>query len=385
MAKDAVVLARAAGYRSAGTVEFVVNERGDHYFLEVNARLQVEHPVTELVWAVDLVEQQLRVALGEKLSLDASPHGHAVEARVYAEDPAPGFLPSAGRLAHVHWPEGVRVDAGYEEGDNVPRHYDPLLAKVIAHSDDRAGALDLLASALAETEVLGVRTNVAFLRRLVSHPDMRAGRIDTGFVEREIGALVPESRAAPDEAYALAATALAAAARERRDPWTASGAWRIGGSSSTTIVLRQGDRERGVRLAGSGPFEYAGHRVAADDEPHRWIVDGRRAAAAVTTGGTVWVGQDGLAWELESGPRERDIERTALAEVAAPMPGVVIAAQAQPDRHVRRGELLFVVEAMKMELRVEAPADGTVTRVLARVGQQVERGQRLAEFEAEGA
>jgi acetyl/propionyl-CoA carboxylase alpha subunit len=386
MASGAVALARAAGYRSAGTVEFIVDETGDAYFLEVNARLQVEHPVTELVWAVDLVEQQLRIALGEKLSVAASPHGHAIEARVYAEDPAAGFLPSTGRLAHVRWPEGVRVDAGYEEGDTVPRHYDPLLGKLIAHSDDRAGAIDLLARAVAETEVLGARTNLAFLRKLVSHSDMRAGRIDTGFVEREIGALVPESRAAPDEAYAVAAAAVAAGARERRDPWTASGAWRIGGSSATTIVLREGDRERAVRLAGNGPFEYAGHRVAAEGERHRWTVDGRPAAAAVTSGGTVWVlGQEGLTWELETRPRERDIERTSLAEVAAPMPGVVITARAQPDRRVRRGELLFVVEAMKMELRVEAPADGIVTRVLARVGQQVERGQRLAEFEADKA
>jgi acetyl/propionyl-CoA carboxylase alpha subunit len=378
----AVALATAAGYRNAGTIEFVVDETGSFYFLEVNARLQVEHPVTELVWGVDLVEQQLRIALGEKLAVDATSRGHAVEARVYAEDPGSGFLPATGRLAHVRWPLDVRVDAGYEEGNAVTRHYDPLLAKVIARGDDRVGALGALARALAETEVLGVRTNLAFLRRLVAHPVMREGRIDTGFVEREIPALVPESRAAPDEAYAVAAAAIAASARERRDPWTGSGAWRIGEGSGTTIVLREGDRERAVRLAGSGPFDWAGHRVAAGDEPHRWTVDGDPAAAAAADA-TVWTSLEDGTWELESGPRERDVEQTAHAEVAAPMPGVVIAAHAQSDRRVRRGELLFVVEAMKMELRVEAPADGTVTRVLARVGQQVERGQRLAEFKAE--
>jgi 3-methylcrotonyl-CoA carboxylase alpha subunit len=384
IAAAAIAIAREAGYRNAGTVEFVIDDKGAFYFLEVNARLQVEHPVTEMVFDVDLVEQQLRIAQGERLDLrSARARGHAIEARVYAEDPAGGFLPSTGRLVHVRWPEheGVRVDAGYEEGDAVTRHYDPLLAKVIARGDDRRAALGLLAKALEETEVLGVRTNIPFLRALVARLTEPDVRVDTELVERELVRLVPESAPAPDEAYAVAAAAVAAGARRPHDPWTATGAWRIGEGSATTIALREGERERAVRLAGNGPYEYAGHRVALADEAHRWAIDGAPAAAA-SSNGVVWASVRGTVWELETTPREREIERTAGAEVAAPMPGLVIAAQAVADRRVRRGDLLFVVEAMKMELRVEAPADGRVTRVLAIVGQQVERGQRLADFEA---
>ena len=386
MATGAIAIAREAGYRNAGTVEFVVDDRGKFHFLEVNARLQVEHPVTEMVYGVDLVEQQLRIALGERLDLQPMRHGrqHAVEARIYAEDPAAGFLPSTGRLVHVRWPEraGIRVDAGYEEGDVVTRHYDPLLAKVVAFGGDRRIALGMLANALDETEVLGVRTNIRFVRALIGRLNDQDVRVDTELVERELQTLVPESGPAPDEAYAVAAAAVASGARRPQDPWTATGAWRIGEGSATTIALREGERERAVRLAGTGPYTHAGHRVAAVDEAHRWVVDDTPAAAAASNG-VVWTSVRGDVWELETTPREREVEQTAGAEVVAPMPGLVIAAQATADRHVRRGDLLFVVEAMKMELRVEAPADGKVIRVLASVGQQVERGQRLAEFEAD--
>jgi len=382
IAAAAVAIARQAEYRNAGTVEFVVDETGDFYFLEVNARLQVEHPVTEVVCGVDLVEQQLRVALGERATLEWTRAGNAVEARIYAEDPGAGFLPSTGHLAHVRWPPGVRVDAGYEEGDAVTHHYDPLLAKVIALGADRTAALGALAKALDDTEVLGVHTNLGFLRNLLAHPAMREGRMHTDLVEHELSRLLPVAEAAPDQAYAVAAASVAAAARRARDPWSASGPWRLGEGSATTVVLREGARERAVRLVGTGPYEYAGHRVAAADERHRWTVDGEPAAAAGAST-AVWTTWRGATWELETAPRERTVDESAGAEVVAPMPGVIIAAPAQADRAVRRGDLLFVVEAMKMELRVIAPADGTVKRVLARVGQQVERGQRLAEFDAE--
>jgi acetyl/propionyl-CoA carboxylase alpha subunit len=387
MAAAAIAIAREAGYVNAGTVEFVVDDRGKFYFVEVNARLQVEHPVTEVVFSVDLVEQQLRIALGERLDLEPKRHGrqHAVEARIYAEDPAAGFLPSTGRLVHVRWPEraGVRVDAGYEEDDMVTRHYDPLLAKVIARGGDRRIALGMLANALDDTEILGVRTNIRFLRALVARLNTQDVRVDTELVERELSTLVPEATAAPDEAYGVAAAAVVSEARDRRDPWSGAGAWRIGEGAATTVVLRDGTRERPVRLGGTGPYTHGRHRIAAADERHRWLVDGSKPAAAASASASVWTAFGGGTWELETGPREREVERTAGAEVAAPMPGMVIAAQAVADRRVHRGDLLFVVEAMKMELRVEAPADGKVTRVLARVGQQVERGQRLAEFEAD--
>ena len=384
MAAAAIAIAREAGYRNAGTVEFVVDEEGLFYFLEVNARLQVEHPVTELVFGVDLVEQQLRIAQGMPISARTRPTGHAVEARIYAEDPTAGFLPSTGNLVHVRWPEGeaVRVDAGYEEGDTVTRHYDPLLAKLIVRGDDRRAALAALGDALAETEVLGVRTNIAFLRALIARMGEKDVHVDTELVERDLDRLVPQSAPATDAAYALAAAAVATSARAPDDPWTSTGAWRIGEGSATTVALREGSSERAVRLAGSGPYTFAGHRLAAVDERHRWTIDGAPAAAAATDG-VVWASVGGEVWEIATTPREREVEQTAGAEVVAPMPGLVIGMHAVPDRHVQRGDLLFVVEAMKMELRVEAPADGKVTRVLASVGQQVERGQRLADFEAE--
>ena len=382
LAEAAVAIAREAKYTNAGTAEFIVDAKGRFAFLEVNARLQVEHPVTELVWDIDLVEQQLRVAMGERLSLgEPAPRGHAIEVRLYAEDVEGGFLPATGRITHIRWPEGIRVDAGYEEGSPVTRHYDPLIAKLIAHGPHRKLALAKLCEALAQMEVLGVRTNLRFLRALTAHDGIQHAKSDTEFVKSSFEELVPERPAAPDEAYVLAAAAVIAGARDPRDPWTSLGPWRLGEGYASTVTLREGDVERAVRLSGRGPYELDGHvAVRSEAEPHEWTIDAYPAAAA-REGTMCWVALQGETYELDTAPRPRSVELTIGSEVAAPMPGVVIAAQTKADQKVRRGDLLFVVEAMKMELRVEAPADGTVTRVLASVGQQVERGQRLAEFE----
>jgi len=337
------------------------------------------------VWDVDLVEQQLRVALGERLSLgEPAPRGHAIEVRLYAEDVEGGFLPATGRIAHIRWPEGVRVDAGYEEGSTVTRHYDPLIAKLIAHGPHRKLALAKLCEALAQTEVLGVRTNLRFLRALTAHDSVQHAKYDTEFVKRTYEQLVPERPSAPDEAYVVAAASVIAGARDPRDPWTSLGPWRLGEGYASTVTLREGDIERMVRLTGRGPYELNGHvAVRSQAEPHEWTIDAYPAAAA-QEGTLCWVALQGETYELDTAPRPRSVELTIGSEVAAPMPGVVIAAQTRADQKVRRGDLLFVVEAMKMELRVEAPADGVVRRVLASVGQQVERGQRLAEFEPHG-
>ena len=382
LAEAAVAIAREAKYTNAGTAEFIVDAKGRFAFLEVNARLQVEHPVTELVWDIDLVEQQLRVAMGERLSLrEPAPRGHAIEVRLYAEDVEGGFLPATGRIAHIRWPEGIRVDAGYEEGSTVTRHYDPLIAKLIAHGPHRKLALAKLCEALAQMEVLGVRTNLRFLRALTAHDGIQKGKSDTEFVKRSFEELVPERPAAPDEAYVLAAATVIAGARDPRDPWTSLGPWRLGEGYASTVTLREGDAERMVRLTGRGPYELDGHvAVRSQAEPHEWTIDAYPAAAA-REGTLCWVGLQGETYELDTSMRPRNVELTIGSEVAAPMPGVVIAAQTKADQKVRRGDLLFVVEAMKMELRVEAPADGIVRKVLASVGQQVERGQRLAEFE----
>ena len=382
IADAAVAIAREAKYTNAGTAEFIVDDKGRFAFLEVNARLQVEHPVTELVWDIDLVEQQLRVAMGERLSLgEPAPRGHAIEVRLYAEDVEGGFLPATGRIAHIRWPEGIRVDAGCEEGSTVTRHYDPMIAKLIAHGPHRKLAIAKLCEALAQMEVLGVRTNLRFLRALTAHDVIQKGKADTEFVKRSFEELVPERPAAPDEAYVLAAASVIDGARDPRDPWTSLGPWRLGEGYASSVTLREGDIERIVRLTGRGPYELNGHvAVRSAAEPHEWTIDAFPAAAA-REGTMCWVALSGETYELDTAMRPRNVELTIGSEVAAPMPGVVIAAQAKADQKVRRGDLLFVVEAMKMELRVEAPADGTVTRVLASVGQQVERGQRLAEFE----
>ena len=385
LAEAAVAIAREAKYTNAGTAEFIVDAKGRFAFLEVNARLQVEHPVTELVWDIDLVEQQLRVALGERLSLgEPAPRGHAVEVRLYAEDVEGGFLPATGRVAHIRWPEGIRVDAGYEEGSTVTRHYDPLVAKLIAHGPHRKLALAKLCEALAQMEVLGVRTNLRFLRALTAHDGIQKAKTDTEFVKRSFEELVPERPAAPDEAYVLAAAAVVAAAADPRDPWTSLGPWRLGEGYASTVTLREGNDERMLRITGRGPYELDGHvAVRSQAEPHEWTIDAYPAAVA-KEGTLCWVALQGDTYELDTAPRARSVALTIGSEVAAPMPGVVIAAQTRADQQVRRGDLLFVVEAMKMELRVEAPADGVVRRVLASVGQQVERGQRLAEFEPLG-
>ena len=381
MSAAALRVAERVGYTNAGTCEFIVDERGDFFFLEVNARLQVEHPVTEAAFGVDLVEQQLRIAQGERLALHLGAPRPAVEVRVYAEDPSAGFLPSTGRLAHVRWPDGVRVDAGFDEGSVVSRHYDPLLAKIIAVADDRAAALDRLARALDQTEILGLRTNLAFLRALVAHPDVRAGGITTELIGRDLGALAAPAAPAPAAAYALAAAArIAGAPAEPTDPWSALGAWRAGQDASSLVVLREGNDDRAVRVVGTGPWIADGHDARRGDEAHRWTLDGAPATAAVD-GTACWVGLGGATYALETAPRERNVNALAGTEIVAPMPGVVLTVHVATDTAVRRGDLICVVEAMKMELQVTAPADGMVTRVLCAPGDQVRRGQRLAEFE----
>jgi len=375
----AIAIAREAGYLNAGTVEFLLDETNAFFFIEVNARLQVEHPVTEAVYGLDLVEQQLRISLGERLGIMPTSRGHAVEARVYAEDPSGGFAPSTGRLVHLSLPVDARVDTGVEQGSLVTRHYDPMIAKIIASGADRDAALDALASALDATTILGVRTNLRLLRALVGHPEVRAGRVDTGLIDRELASLTDVQADTPPEALALAAAALLAEGSDeadRLDPWAALGGWRAGGDAVATVTLGDGV----VRAKGVGPYEIDGHTVARAESAGRWLVDGMPATAA-RDGRVMWLALDGRTHEVPIDPPERGIDALASAEVLAPMPGVVLSVAARDGQHVSRGDLLAVVEAMKMEMRVEAPADGTVTAVLCSAGQQIERGQRLVEFE----
>jgi acetyl-CoA/propionyl-CoA carboxylase biotin carboxyl carrier protein len=390
MGAAALALARAAGYVGAGTCEFLVpaDDAEAFYFLEVNARLQVEHPVTELVYGLDLVEAQLRVAAGEALWLeqaDLVPGGHAIEARICAEDADRGFLPRTGRIVAYREPSGpgIRVDSGVAAGSEVTPYYDSLLAKVVAHAPTRAGALDRLDRALASLAILGPPTNTAFLRRLLGDPAVRAGELDTGLVARLPAAA---GAVAEDEHAALVAVLARMLEREAGgDPWMWLTGWRLdgrapqrwrmapeGGGDAVALVV-DGDR---VRVDG-GPELTA----SAEPDPHGLAVtlDGRRRVwACARDGELVRVGIDGRAWGFREQPLalRRDVrERGAALE--APMPGSVLDVRVQAGDSVRAGDVLVVLESMKMELEVVAPEAGTVQRLAVAAGDRVSRGQML--------
>ena len=412
MGAAAVEAARSVGYTGAGTVEFIVS--GDtpdrFYFMEMNTRLQVEHPVTELVYGLDLVEWQLRVAAGEVLPAGFPPAmtGHAVEARVYAEDPARGFLPAGGRVLALREPggRGVRVDSGLTEGMSVTSAYDPMLAKVIAWGPDRAAALRLLDAALADTAVLGVTTNTGFLRSLLRDPDVRAGRLDTGLVGDLIAAGAGEE-AVPGEVLAAAALsrlltaeragaehAGAGHAQHGADPWDIPDGWRVGEPAWSRFRFRVAGTVAEVKVRG---LASRAAEVAVDDSqpvPARAEFDGadllltyagRTAAFTYARdGGTVWVGRDGHAWALAEAPAAPTRQRGGTSTdttVRSPMPGTVITVHVSAGQTVSAGQPLLVVEAMKMEHTVTAPADGVVAELTAKPGQQVRMDETLAVIE----
>jgi acetyl-CoA/propionyl-CoA carboxylase biotin carboxyl carrier protein len=392
----AVEAARAVGYTGAGTVEFIVagDAPDEPFFLEMNTRLQVEHPVTELAVSIggeglDLVEQQLRVAAGERLAFsqaDVRLDGHAVEARVYAEDPARGFLPTGGRAVAVREPrgEGVRVDSALLEGDRgqtVATTYDPMLAKVVAWGPTRQLALRRLDRALSGTVVLGVGTNTAFLRRLLAHPDVQAGRLDTGLIERELDALVAGEVPLP----ALAAFALArrSALRTGDDPWEQPTGWRPGRVAPLRWDLDDGGGRATLTLAGE-VLGWRGreHRVAAVPTADGLLVTvGRRSTGVLLAhvDATTWVHVDGATHALTPLPaeRRRGAETSSDATVRSPMPGSVLAVLVADGDAVDAGAPLLVVEAMKMEHRLTSPAAGTV-ELRVRAGDAVPVDAELA-------
>jgi acetyl-CoA/propionyl-CoA carboxylase biotin carboxyl carrier protein len=356
----AVRLASAVGYVSAGTCEFLVDDRGRWFFLEMNTRLQVEHPVTELVTGRDLVADQIRIAAGDLLGFeqeDVRPSGHAVEVRLYAEDAEDGFLPATGRVVALAWPtgEGIRIDAGIEVGTTVGGRFDPMLAKIVAHGRDRAEALDRLTQALDETVVLGLVTNLRFLRWLVRQPAVLDGqaRIDT--LER----IWPpddwaERAAIPDEAWAVAAAAFTKSASEA--PW--SGGWRLNGAPR--IRLQAEGAERTVT-----PEAGAMAHVAADDAVHVDVA-GRNVSFRVAAAPDVdRAARAATAQAHGGGP----------AELLAPMPGIVLAVHAAVGDEVATGDPIVTVEAMKMEHVVAAPAGGHLAELNVAAGDQVVRGQ----------
>ncbi|UZI31095.1 acetyl/propionyl/methylcrotonyl-CoA carboxylase subunit alpha [Streptomyces sp. CA-278952] len=383
MGEAAVQAARSCGYAGAGTVEFIVPgaDPASYYFMEMNTRLQVEHPVTELVTGLDLVEWQLRVASGERLPYaqeDITLTGWAIEARVCAEDPARGFLPSGGTVLALREPQGggVRTDSGLSEGVPVGSLYDPMLSKVIAYGPDRASALRKLRAALADTVILGVPTNAGFLRRLLAHPDVVSGDLDTGLVEREAEGLVPDG--VPDEVYAAAAAVRREALEPRADaggwtdPFSVPNGWRTGGVRAPLLFP--------LRVAGADPVTY-GAPASATVTPDRVTVELDGAVGHFHRFGD-WLGRDGDTWHVQDhDPVEASLSgagRGGADTLAAPMPGTVTVVKVAVGDEVEAGQSLLVVEAMKMEHVISAPHAGTVTELDVTAGATVAMDQILA-------
>jgi acetyl-CoA/propionyl-CoA carboxylase biotin carboxyl carrier protein len=406
MADAAREIARAVHYEGVGTVEFIVSADapGDFFFMEMNTRLQVEHPVTELVTGLDLVEQQIRVAAGEPLSVaqhDLQMRGHAMEARIYAENPASGFVPSGGDVLFLREAEGdgIRVDSSLYPGCHVGTTYDPMMSKIAAWGPDRTTALARLDRALAETAVLGFETNINFLRALLAQPDVQSGTIDTGLVERELQALVatpPAIRASI--AAALERWSALTSGLTDGDPWGRSDGWRLGGAPapvSWTFTDAAGATYR-VHVSGTA----SGVAVVVNDGPPLQArtetlplgllltVDGMTTHAVVVHGGDrTWVWLDGATVALLEWSPQRRAGGAGGAdnEVRSPMPGTVLAVHVKAGAAVEEGEALLIVEAMKMEYTLSAPRAGRVARVTANVGDQVLVDEPLVELEPESA
>ncbi|SDT24355.1 acetyl/propionyl/methylcrotonyl-CoA carboxylase subunit alpha [Pseudomonas oryzae] len=391
MGEAAVKAAKAIGYVGAGTVEFLLDARGEFFFMEMNTRLQVEHPVTEAITGLDLVAWQIRVARGEPLPLTQEQvplNGHAIEVRLYAEDPDHDFLPATGRLELYREPAagpGRRVDSGVAEGDTVSPFYDPMLGKLIAWGENREEARQRLLAMLAETAVGGVRTNLAFLRRVLAHPAFAAAELDTGFIPRHQNDLLPLAGDLPESFWQLAAEAfvLGEAQRVRGDdphsPWNATSGWRAGLPAETDLLLRCGEHRQPVRLRGQG------------------------AARVSLHGELLWVEQDGLRRQhlalrrgdslyLEWGGELRCVQRVdpiAEAEAShahhggltAPMNGSIVRVLVEAGQHVEAGTALVVLEAMKMEHSIRAPQAGVVKGLYCSEGELVSEGTALVELE----
>jgi 3-methylcrotonyl-CoA carboxylase alpha subunit len=411
MGKAAVDAAKAVAYVGAGTVEFIVNQDGSFYFMEMNTRLQVEHPVTEMITGLDLVEWQLKVAAGEPLPLAQEQlriHGHALEARIYAEDPDKGFLPSIGRLIHLAPPAetiNIRVDTGVEQDDEISPHYDPMIAKLIVWDESRERALARMLQALADYRVVGVSNNIGFLSRLVACPAFAQADLDTGLIERERGFLFPEGGEPPVEAWLVAAlaelihdrqyaAAEAIAGNDPHSPWHARDGWRVNSTAKREIRLRAGETEKVVNAAYAGTgiqLEFDGQSVGAaghfvDGGQLRVDLGGRRISATVVSANEkrhvfidgvchIFAAIDPLFHAGSGGGAEGGL--------TAPMPGKVIALIAAAGARVEKGSPLLILEAMKMEHTIAAPAAGVVKSFLFSVGEQVSDGAELVEFEAD--
>ncbi|WP_165666741.1 acetyl/propionyl/methylcrotonyl-CoA carboxylase subunit alpha [Metapseudomonas otitidis] len=391
MGEAAVRAAQAIGYVGAGTVEFLLDARGDFFFMEMNTRLQVEHPVTEAITGLDLVAWQIRVARGETLPITQAQvplMGHAIEVRLYAEDPEGGFLPASGHLDLYREPapgEGRRVDSGVAEGDDVSPFYDPMLAKLIAWGENREEARQRLLAMLEDTAVGGFRTNLAFLRRVLGHPAFAAAELDTGFIERHQAHLLPAPAALPEQVWQLAAEAFRQgdAARVRSDdphsPWSGNSGWRAGLPRETDLHLACGEERQVVRLRGraDSPIRLEGERLALE-------LDGvRRTLLAIRRGETLYLEWDGTLHTITRVDpiAEAEASHSHQGGLTAPMNGSIVRVLVEAGQAVEAGTALVVLEAMKMEHSIRAPHAGVVKALYCSEGELVAEGTALVELE----
>ncbi|MBD9477712.1 acetyl/propionyl/methylcrotonyl-CoA carboxylase subunit alpha [Pseudoxanthomonas sp. PXM02] len=409
MGDAAVKAAQAIDYANAGTVEFIVDPDGQFYFMEINTRLQVEHPVTELVTGLDLVEWQLRVAAGEPLPLaqDAiAQRGHAIEVRLYAEDPEAGFLPGSGRLESLVLPASsaqVRLDGGVVEGDLVTIFYDPMIAKLIVWGEDRPTALARLRDALADCDIVGPKSNIGFLEQLARHPAVVEGRIDTGYLDRHLDEFMPAPTLTPDLQVAAAVAVLldqeasarrsAEASADPGSPWAIADGWRLGHAGRRPLAFQHRDQRWEALAHGHG----GRYGVEVDGTTHR--VEGARLTAGLLElrihdqARRFRVHRHGSRLTLHDGEQRATLEtlpayqRTAGGDsggdsrIIAPMPGRVVVVKTRVGDSVDAGQELLVMEAMKMELAVKAPRAGVVAELRAAAGDFVEADTVLVTLE----
>jgi 3-methylcrotonyl-CoA carboxylase alpha subunit len=392
MGAAAVAAARAIKYGGAGTVEFIAQQDGRFYFMEMNTRLQVEHPVTEMITGLDLVEWQLRIAAGEKIPLSQEKlkfSGHAIEARIYAEDPERDFMPATGKLVHLAFPaesDSVRVDAGVEAGGEITPWYDPMIAKLIVHGADRAAALAMLRRALTEVEIAGVTTNVSFLGRVAASRAFSTPELDTGLIERNRAELFPPRAAVADEMLAAAAFAELAAEEEAAgeqsrssgdpgSPWQRVDGWRLNSESHHDFVFVDGGESHTVRISFSdgGPRVKVGGKEISEPQRARAIRDGRDWHV-------FWGGAYRKLSLKEALPAPEGA--SAAGSLAAPMSGKVIQVLVEKGAEVEKGQPLLILEAMKMEHTIAAPADGRVKEIRFAPGEQVLEGAELVTLES---
>tara|TARA_R110000787_G_scaffold15088_22_gene46506 strand:- start:1544 stop:3532 length:1989 start_codon:yes stop_codon:yes gene_type:complete len=405
MGQAACQAARAVNYVGAGTVEFIVDSDDAFYFMEMNTRLQVEHPVTEMITGLDLVEWQLRIASGQSLPLTQSEvplNGHSIEVRVYAEEPEKGFLPSIGQLRHYRPPSlsaNVRIDTGIDQGDEISPHYDPMIAKLIVWDATREQAIERMLAALGQFQIVGVGNNIAFLSRLVGHPEFRSGSVDTGLIARESDALLASQEELPEAAlYAatlwwnfqnqLSTHRCTTNDGEPDSPWSQADGWRLNTGLSSTVSWLWGEAERVVSLdyidGGIQLDNKAIEQLEIDASHVRFQRAGSTFKATVLADqGRINVFLDNRHWIVSRHDplAAADQEQDSHGGMTAPMPGKILSHLTEAGSSVKKGDPILMMEAMKMEHTVTAPSDGTVKSFCAAVGEQVAEGTELVEFE----